>query len=146
MEGSSELGVRRRRQNRMRTTASTTLDYIPEPIRAFVARRSRGSRLDRRGGRNHLGSGILVGRRSELQSCGVRSGAQFARSARGDCRRSHHAIARAVFHRLPCAANPMGLETSCPPVPRTFDGPAYALAGVQPVFGGTCGHAAVDLK
>jgi S-DNA-T family DNA segregation ATPase FtsK/SpoIIIE len=50
----------------MRTTASTTLDYIPEPIRAFVARRSRGPRLDRRGGRNHLGSGILVGRRSEL--------------------------------------------------------------------------------
>jgi DNA segregation ATPase FtsK/SpoIIIE, S-DNA-T family len=40
----------------MRTTASTTLDYIPEPIRAFVARRSRGPRLDRRGGRNHLGS------------------------------------------------------------------------------------------
>ena len=141
MEGSSELGVRRRRQNRMWTTASTTLDYIPEPIRAFVARR--GAEVVGLGW-NHLG--ILVGRRSELQSSGVRSGAQFARSARGDCRRSHHAIARAVFHRLPCAANPMGLETAYHPAFRTFDGPAYALAGVQPVFGRTCGHAAVDLR
>ena len=79
----------------MWTTASTTLDYIPEPIRAFVARR--GAEVVGLGW-NHVGSGILVGRRSELQSCGVRSGAQFARSARGDCRRSHHAIARAVFH------------------------------------------------
>ena len=127
----------------MWTTASTTLDYIPEPIRAFVARR--GAEVVGLGW-NHLGSGILVGRRSELQSCGVRSGAQFARSARGDCRRSHHAIARAVFHRLPCAANPMGLETAYHPAPRTFDGPAYALAGVQPVFSRTCGHAAVDLR
>ena len=109
----------------MWTTASTTLDYIPEPIRAFVARR--GAEVVGLGW-NHLG--ILVGRRSELQSSGVRSGAQFARSARGDCRRSHHAIARAVFH----------------PAFRTFDGPACALAGVQPVFGGTCGHAAVDLR
>ena len=109
----------------MWTTASATLDYIPEPIRAFVARR--GAEVVGLGW-NHLG--ILVGRRSELQSCGVRSGAQFARSARGDCRRSHHAIARAVFH----------------PAFRTFDGPACALAGVQPVFGWTCGHAAGDLR